>query len=75
MLLLIIFLCVYNGTKKHNPQKKTVVYPHTFPNAFFFYPRCNIFYCSFQIPNFPLFFLNRGKLNYERTGYYNVKKT
>lgn len=30
-----------------------------------FYLRYNIFYCRFQTPNFPLFYLNGGKLNYE----------
>jgi hypothetical protein len=55
---------MYTGTNRHNPQKKTVVDPNTFPNAFFLSSIQYTVYCRCQMPNFPLLCLNGSKLNY-----------
>ena len=62
--MLIIVLCVHWDLETQS-TKKTVVDPHTHFLMRSFYLRYNIFYCRFQMSNFPLLYLNRGRLNYE----------
>jgi hypothetical protein len=64
MLSLIIVLCVHWDQEAQSTKEDSSRPTHTFPNVFF-YLRYNIFYCSFQMSNFPLLYLNEGRLNYE----------
>jgi len=64
MLLLIIVLYVHWDQEAQSTKEDSSGPTHTFPNAFF-YIRYNISYCRFQMSDFPLLYLNGGRLNYE----------